>query len=474
MKLLNLIKGTVSSLDRSPKVFRPNVQLYELNQRFLWFVVARFFVIVTFVILAFFKHFLLPHIAVTSAIFLYMALFLSVANFVYWMHYRRSGSIGDPLVYSRRISINVQTQIILDFFVLGYLVYRCGGIESPLVYFFLFHNVISCLFFKKLISLLHTLISLGIIYLVSLLPFFGYVTAYHFIFNQVAEKFYNNPVVYAYELAGITVSFLIVWLCVAGITDTLKIHEKWLQDKIDELIEMDKERTRYLLVTTHELKAPFSAIQSYANVLLGGYAGELSEKTREILGKIKIRCELLMKMITQMLLLANLNSIRERKEEVVKDDLDLMNVVERVAGNLRQIAAAKGVRIVWPEGVVCVISANDEQMNTLFNNVLSNAVSYCYSDTEISVEVSDAENTFLVTVTDRGIGIKKKDLEKVFLEYFRTEEAVQFNKSSTGLGLPIARQIMGLHGGRIWVESEEKVGTRVHLEFVKPKKGDTE
>ncbi len=473
-RVQKLIAHAASLLDRSPAFAKANVQLYELNQRFLWFIAARCGVIVTFIVIAFSRQILLPYIDVSSHVFLLMALFLTAANVAYWMHYKYSKNVEAPAAYSKRISINVQVQIIFDFFVLGYLVYRCGGIESPLVYFFLFHNVISCLFFRKVVSFAHTLLSLGIIYFISLLPFFGYAAAHHFIFPQAAEAFFNKPAVYVYYLAGISAVFLTVWLCVAGITDSLKSHEKWLQDKIDELLAMEEERTRYLLVTTHELKAPFSAIQSYVNVLLGGYAGELSQKVREVLSKIKTRCDVLMKMITQMLQLANLNSLQERKGNMITAQIDVIKVFEKVVDDVRLTAADKGVTISLPKNRICRIPANEEQLDMLFNNILSNAISYCYPNTEIAVEAHETPQALTVTVADCGIGIKRKDLENVFLEYFRSEEAAQMNKSSTGLGLAIARQVMELHNGRIWLESEEKVGTTVFLTFAKPKKGRTQ
>ena len=108
-----------------------------------------------------------------------------------------------------------------------------------------------------------------------------------------------------------------------------------------------------------------------------------------------------------------------------------------------------------------------EQLDILFNNLLSNALNYCYQNTTVQVDVKDEGDCFLVTIADKGIGIKKEHLEKVFLEYFRTEAAALINRNSTGLGLPIARQIVEIHGGSIWIESEEKVGTAVFVKFPK-------
>lgn len=463
-----IIQRAANILDRSPDYFKTDVRIYELNRRLLWFIVFRFIVAFALLFAAFAKDVLLTHISVSRTVFLAMSGLLLLVNSLYWLHYRKIAFKAKFSDYSKKASLNVQFQIILDFMVLGYLAYRCGGIESPLVYFFLFHNVIACLFFKKTVSFIYTALGVAIIFLISLGPFWGVLPGYHFIFPAESAVFYNKTM-YAYELAGIVAVYAIVWFVTSSITDSLKRHETKLQDKIDELVAMDKEKTRYMLVTTHELKAPFSSIQSYVNVLLGGYAGEISEKVNEIMWKIKARCEMLMRMITEMIQLANISSMKERKKEVTMKRLDLVKVVGSVARGFAEAAMAKNVSITWPEGKFYELEANSEQLDILFNNVLSNAVNYCYPDSEIRVEIKDAEGFVTVGIADRGIGIKKEHLEKVFLEYFRTEQAVLINRNSTGLGLTISKQIMAIHGGRIWIESEENVGTTVFMEFPKIK-----
>ena len=464
-----VIQNIADLLDRSPEFFKEDVNIYELNRRFLWFVVFRLLVILAFVFLSITGRFLLPHIAVNPAEFLVMAVVLLFMNIVYWLYYKKAVQLADIERYARALSINVHVQLMADFLVLGYLSYKCGGIESPVVFFFLFHNVISCLFFKKWLSFVHVLASLCIIYFISLGPHFGLIGENHFIFPAEAALFYGRTAVYLYQLAGITIVYLVVWFFTANITDILKMREQRLQDKINELEEMDKERTRYMLVTTHELKAPFASIQSYVNILLAGYAGELAPKVSDVLFKIRMRCEKLTLMITKMLQLANLTSLKGRDGAVLMEGVDIFTILEAVVAHLRTRASEKGVSFNLRCGQNFKIVANSEQLDILFNNILLNAVNYCYPDTKIDVDVKASDDGILVSVSDKGIGIKKEQLERVFLEYFRTEKAALMNKESTGLGLTISRNIMDIHGGRIWIEGEEDMGTTVFMEF--PKRG---
>ncbi len=462
-----IIQKVASFLDRSPELFRSDVRLYELNRRFLWFVVFRFAVISAFLFLALTKSIFFSQIDVSGRAFFLMALVLLLANFVYLLHYSSSVQVADFNVCTRRIVYNVQIQIVLDFTVLGYLVYKCGGIESPLVFFFMFHNVISCLFFKKQVSFGYTLLSILIIYFVSLGPVFNLILPHHFIFGDRAVMFFGNKEVIFYYLSGVTAVYLIVWFFAANITDSLKMHEVRLQRKIEDLVEMDSERTRYMLVTTHELKAPFSAIESYVNVVLGGYAGDVSEKVREILIQIKLPCNMLTNMITAMLPLANIASLKEQQDKVSLERLGVFHVISKVITRLRGMADSKNVKFVYPKESTVEIWGNSEQLEILFNNVLSNSINYCYPDSEIKIDAAETDGKILVTVLDSGIGIKKEHLEKIFLEYFRSEAAAMANKSSSGLGLSIAKGIMDIHGGRIWIDSVVNEWTKVYMEFPK-------
>jgi len=460
-----MIQHAAALLDRSPDFFKQDVRLYELNRRFLWFIVFRFIVIFSFMALAMAKATILPYVPVSGQTFLILAVVLFMVNIFYWFSYSRAVVRADEKRYQMQVAANVQIQIIFDFTVLGYLAYMCGGIESPLVYFFLFHNVISCLFFRQIVSFMYMILSLAIIFFITLGPVFKIIPTHHFMFPKDAAALYSHWMIYSYQLAGIVAVYFIVWYFASNITDSLKRNEISLQQKIDELIEMDKERTRYMLVTTHELKAPFSSIQSYINVVLDGYAGDISKEIREVLIKIKIRCEKMMRMIIEMLQLANIGSSNAKKEDIEMKKTDVSHEINAIVRRFSDQALDKGVSITIISGDGVEIQVNKEQFDILLNNVLSNSVCYCYPNTEITISVEENDNSVVITVEDKGIGIKKEYLDKVFLEYFRSEKAALMNRNSTGLGLSIAKRIMDVHKGDIWIESEAGVGTKVFMKF---------
>lgn len=456
-------------LDRAPELWKANVELVELNRRVLWFIVLRFGVVGILLVLAGAKNIIIPHLGVPAAGILIIALVLLLMNIFYWFHYQWAVTYHEPDVYLPMLGVNVQVQIVLDFLILGYIVYECGGLESPLIYFFLFHNMLSCLFFRKRISFIHTMVSIVIILSIVSLTYLDVVPQKHFIKPEISDISVIPAKFAMYYLAGVISIYLISWYLVSTITESLKVRERELQEKIQEMIDLAREKTRYMLVTTHELKAPFAAIQSYVNVALDGYAGEISDKLKEILWKIHARCNMLTQMITDMIQLSNITSLKERPQEVLMTRVDMAPLIMNLLPRFKEVAAKK--KVSFETGDLQYqhhyLQANSEQLQILLNNLISNSISYCFPDTKIDMGIDEKPHSFILKIKDRGIGIKRENLEKVFLEHFRSEKAVEINPNSTGLGLTIARQIMDIHHGRIWIESEVGVGTTVFLEFQK-------
>jgi len=466
-RMRTALPDAIAFLDRSPASWKEGVETAELNRRLLWFLLLRASVIAILLLLGLGKSLLIRGLTIGAPSLLCSAGLLCVMNVLFWLHYRKAAACADIEQGKLMAAMNIQAQIILDFLILGFLVYECGGIESPLVYFFLFHNTLSCLFFPRRISFFHTLLSVAIILAIHLLVRAQAVPETHFI----RMGYYPYPGASGpgdfYQLGGIAFMYGVAWYLISTITDSLRERERQLQEKVREMTEVDREKTRYMLVTTHELKAPFAAIQSHINVMLEGYAGEVPEKVREILGKIRARCAILSSMLVEMIQLANLASLKERRAELTTERVDLGRAVEDALARLDEIAREK--RVSFDAGAAVpgrhFILANPEQMQILLNNILGNAVAYSRPGTAVAVELRAEDDSVLARVRDRGIGIKKEHLEKVFLEHFREEKAVEVNPNSTGLGLSIARRIMELHKGRIWLESEEGKGTTVWMEF---------
>ena len=222
---------------------------------------------------------------------------------------------------------------------------------------------------------------------------------------------------------------------------------------------VNNEKTRYLMHATHQLKAPFAAIQSYTDVLLGGYAGALEPRTKDIVGKIKERCELLSSSIKEMLELANLKSLV--RENIEMRAASLNHLVASAVKHLADVAAARAIRITTPDFPRLDVLCNRNQILILLSTLIENAIQYSPSGSEVAVRVSElpGPGAVEVSVADHGIGIKSAHLERIFEEYFRANEAVAAHEQGTGLGLAIAKEIATIHGITIAVESAPGQGS---------------
>ena len=97
------------------------------------------------------------------------------------------------------------------------------------------------------------------------------------------------------------------------------------------------------------------------------------------------------------------------------------------------------------------------------SNIISNAVQYTSVKGHVDIELTLDNNEILMLVKDTGVGIPKKQLDRVFTKFFRAENAIRMQPAGSGLGLFIAKNIIEKHGGRIWLESEEGKGTSVYI-----------
>ena len=226
--------------------------------------------------------------------------------------------------------------------------------------------------------------------------------------------------------------------------------------------EINEEKSRYLIHTTHQLKAPFAAIQNYVDLILEGYAGSVEPGMRDIVLKIKTRCELLAETIRDMLELAKLKA---NVVDMVREDIDVRAVIEDVVERFAVAAAAKrlSVQVDLPRDPLFARTVS-KQLFELLAALMENAVKYSRPDGTIEISATVApDSRRVITVTDHGIGIPKENQEKIFSEFFRCNNAVRFDPNGNGLGLPIAAEIARLLDVDIELESEQDKGTSFHI-----------
>lgn len=239
-------------------------------------------------------------------------------------------------------------------------------------------------------------------------------------------------------------------------------------EKLNEkLLQINNEKTKYLMHATHQLKAPFAAIQSYADLILDGYAGKIPRMTLDIIKKIKERCLLLTDAIKDMLELANLKSLV--RENIKMELCPLDGIITSVVNHLAELAASREIILSVPATGATLVKCNKNQILILLSNLLENAIYYSPRGAAVTIAIKEEPNSSArISIIDHGIGIDEKYQSRIFDEYFRANQAVDVNEHGTGLGLAIVKEIAQIHETNIEVESAPGKGATFsfHLKTV--------
>ncbi len=223
--------------------------------------------------------------------------------------------------------------------------------------------------------------------------------------------------------------------------------------------ELERMKSNFVSNVSHELRTPIVAIQKSISVMLSRAAGTVSEAQERFLTIAKRNLERLSHLIDDILDLSRLDmgKVRMRLEPARVDAL-----INESCDGLQTWAKSKGIRIErkiqqgLPE-----IPLDPDRIIQILNNIVGNAIKFTPSGGLVIVEAKlRKQDEMEISVTDNGVGIAKGDLEKVFDRFQQVGERVATDIGGTGLGLSIAKEIVEMHGGRIWAESEKGRGAK--------------
>ncbi len=359
---------------------------------------------------------------------------------------------------------NLWTQIVVDLVVLALVVHFVGSVETYILFAFLFHIVLACIFLPARASLAVTGLSAGLYVGCVGLEYLGVLGPSPVLAESAFRRHLEAaPLRLLVHVGSAVAIWLVVWYLVSHLATAVRMRDEQLNLANERLLRSGREKTQHMLHTTHELKAPFAAMQSNVQLLLKGYCGELLVPAREVLAKIDVRCRKLSNQVQEMLQLANLRSEDARARPRVS--CNLAQLIHRAVDGLVAAAASGNVTITCELEPVEVVGVRD-QLEMLVANVISNAVHYSFAGGSVKVSCHPGpEGAAQVVVSDQGIGIPPEKVAHIFDEYYRTNEAARHNRMSTGLGLAIVKQIAEFHRIAIHIDSEVGKGTTVTLRF---------
>ena len=358
------------------------------------------------------------------------------------------GTVSRPLVV-----VYTWLQILADLVVLTILVHEVGSTDTFIVFAYLFHIVLACIFFAPRDSFLVTVLASVLFLGCWMLEESGVLTHQCLLLGPHVQPSFAISLMNAVSAVFI---WFVVWYLTSTISKSVHERDRELAAANELLIAADLEKNLLMLRTVHDLKAPFSGIETNIEMLKMQDWESLPASARATINSIEVRAATLRERIKDILLLGEL-----RKSVCHKDPdepINLKGLLGDVIADLSDKAEQRRVSVGLSAGEVSVRS-NRKQLGTLFANLIANAVIYSNEGGRVDVTATQTSSGVSVKVSDEGIGISEKALPHIFEEYFRAPEAAQVNQFSTGLGLAIVKHIAQNVARRVNVTSEQGRGT---------------
>jgi len=220
-------------------------------------------------------------------------------------------------------------------------------------------------------------------------------------------------------------------------------------------------KTRFISNLSHELRTPLTAIINFSYILAQTPPQDITyEQQLDYLTRIYQAGEFLREMANDLLDLAK---IEAGQMELFCEPLELLPVCTSTMNTVAGLIEDKPIELRQdiPTNLP-LIYADKMRVQQILLNLLGNAVKYT-NEGHITLQIGENNGKLKVSVIDTGIGIKKQDFERIFEEFQQTEEAFALRKPGAGLGLPISRKFVELHGGELWLESEVGQGSAFHF-----------
>ena len=230
---------------------------------------------------------------------------------------------------------------------------------------------------------------------------------------------------------------------------------------ITEQEKVEQERRSFVSNVSHELRTPLTSVKSYTESLIDG-AWEDKEIAPEFLKVISTETDRMIRMITDLL---NLSRMDQGKQELNLEFVSINELVAHIIDRFEMVLKSEQYRnkkykierdftqrTLWVE-------IDQDKFIQVIDNIMNNAIKYSPDGGKITCRLMETHNSIVISITDEGLGIPRKDIGHVFDRFYRVDKARARSIGGTGLGLAISKEVVQLHGGKIWVTSVENKGS---------------
>ena len=231
-----------------------------------------------------------------------------------------------------------------------------------------------------------------------------------------------------------------------------------LEVRQKEAERLNQLKSEFMASISHELRTPLHTIIGFAELL--GEEDRLSEKQQRFLHHIQADSEHLLGLINDVL---DLSRIEAGGLMLHTESLSLQTIVSEAVNSIRPYADSRSVAIRESGNLDVYVSADSMRLRQILYNLLSNGAKFTEAGGEVCVDAAVEGASVKITVEDTGLGIPPEECTRIFDKFYQVGFTPVGVKEGTGLGLAICKQLVEMQGGKIWVESEPKKGSRFHF-----------
>jgi len=237
-----------------------------------------------------------------------------------------------------------------------------------------------------------------------------------------------------------------------------------LENRIQELTKANQAKDEFLSIVSHELRTPLTSLTGFISVLLDEEAGAITDQQRKFLSIAKQSAQRLNAIISDLLDISRMASGRLSLD---MQNCSLKEIVDKSVQAHKKAAQAKGINLMTESMRPTSIWGDESRLIQVLENLISNAIKFTDRGGAIEVFSEDKGDFMRVAVRDNGPGLSAEDKEKLFQAFSQADTSSSRSAGGAGLGLAIARGIVEMHGGQVFVESEKGKGAT--FSFMIPK-----
>lgn len=265
---------------------------------------------------------------------------------------------------------------------------------------------------------------------------------------EMSLQAHRHRTIFAVSAIGIALPFLIfAWFGVLRTIGRQIAERKRAEEKMIEAMEV---KYAFTSMVSHELRTPLAAIKENIDIVLDETAGGINPDQRDFLGSAKKNVDRLGRLINDVL---DYQKLESKRMEFHIAPADMNEVVRETAESMKSLVVNQGLNLMvnLADNLPKIPFDRDKIIQVLMN-LISNAVKFTERG-EITIATSRTKHGIVVSVKDTGIGIQEKDMPKLFHSFSQITSHIDRKPGSTGLGLAISKEILLIHGGKIWAES---------------------